>query len=226
MRILLAETEKDLSKALVSIFNKNNYSTDTVYDGEDALTYIESGIYDCIVLDAVLENINGLTVLNTIRSKGINIPVLMLANKTDIDDIVKALDNGADDYMTKPFFAKELLARIRAITRRNNNFDTSVLKFGNTSLNRTNFTLSTEESTFRLTNKEYQMLEMLLIKPGQVISVDKFMEKVWGFDSQSEINVVWVYISYIRKKLSKLNSNIEIKAMRNSGYFVNIKNQI
>ena len=224
MRILLAESEKELSKALISIFNKNNYSTDAVYNGEDTLAYLESGIYDCVVIDAMVDNVDGITILKTIRSKGINVPFIILANKTEVDDIVIALDSGADDYITKPFFAKELLARIRAVTRRNNHFDTSIIKYGNTSLNRTNFTVSTEELSFRLTNKEYQMLEMLLIKPGQVISVDKFMEKIWGFDSQSEINVVWVYISYIRKKLSKLNSNIEIKAIRNSGYFVNLKN--
>lgn len=225
MRILLAECEKELSKALISIFNKNNYSVDAVYNVDDVITYIESGIYDCIVLDTALSKIDEITIIKKIRAKEINIPILILSSKSEIDDIVNGLDSGADDYIKKPFFAKELLARIRAITRRHNRFDTSILKYGNTSLNRTSYTLSTEESSFRLANKEYQMIEMLLLKPGQIISVDKFMAKIWGFDSQSEINVVWVYISYLRKKLLKLNSNIEIIAMRNSGYYVKLKEQ-
>lgn len=224
MRILLAEDEKDLSKALVTIFSKNNYSVDAVYDGEDALSYIESGIYDCAILDVMMPKMDGITVLKKVRAQGINIPILILTAKTEVEDRILGLDSGADDYMTKPFFAKELLARIRAITRRNNSSDTSKISYGNTTLDRTTYTLSTDSSSFRLANKEYQMLEMLLLKPGQVISVDKFMEKIWGFDSESEINVVWVYISYLRKKLNQLNSNIEIKAMRNSGYYLSIKN--
>lgn len=224
MRILLAEDEKDLSKALVTIFSKNNYSVDAVFDGEDALSYIESGIYDCAILDVMMPKMDGITVLKKVRAQGINIPILILTAKTEVEDRILGLDSGADDYMTKPFFAKELLARIRAITRRNNSSDTSKISYGNTTLDRTTYTLSTDYSSFRLANKEYQMLEMLLLKPGQVISVDKFMEKIWGFDSESEINVVWVYISYLRKKLNQLNSNIEIKAMRNSGYYLSIKN--
>lgn len=224
MRILLAEDEKDLSKALVTIFSKNNYSVDAVFDGEDALSYIESGIYDCAILDVMMPKMDGITVLKKVRAQGINIPILILTAKTEVEDRILGLDSGADDYMTKPFFAKELLARIRAITRRNNSSDTSQISYGNTTLDRTTYTLSTDSSSFRLANKEYQMLEMLLLKPGQVISVDKFMEKIWGFDSESEINVVWVYISYLRKKLNQLNSNIEIKAMRNSGYYLSIKN--
>ena len=224
MRILLAEDEKDLSKALVTIFSKNNYSVDAVYDGEDALSYIESGIYDCAILDVMMPKMDGITVLKKVRAQGINIPILILTAKTEVEDRILGLDSGADDYMTKPFFAKELLARIRAITRRNNSSDTSKISYGNTTLDRTTYTLSTDSSSFRLANKEYQMLEMLLLKPGQVISVDKFMEKIWGFDSESEINVVWVYISYLRKKLNQLNSNIEIKAMRNSGFYLSIKN--
>ncbi len=224
MRILLAEDERDLSKALVTIFNKNNYSVDAVFNGEDALTYIESGIYDCAILDVMMPKMDGITVLRKVRAQGINIPILILTAKTEVEDRVLGLDSGADDYMTKPFFAKELLARIRAITRRNNASETSKITYGNTTLDRTTYTLSTDSSSFRLANKEYQMLEMLLLKPGQVISVDKFMEKIWGFDSESEINVVWVYISYLRKKLNQLNSNLEIKAMRNSGYYLSIKN--
>lgn len=224
MRILLAEDERDLSKALVTIFNKNNYSVDAVFNGEDALTYIESGIYDCAILDVMMPKMDGISVLRKVRAQGINIPILILTAKTEVEDRVLGLDSGADDYMTKPFFAKELLARIRAITRRNNASDTSKITYGNTTLDRTTYTLSTDSSSFRLANKEYQMLEMLLLKPGQVISVDKFMEKIWGFDSESEINVVWVYVSYLRKKLNQLNSNLEIKAMRNSGYYLSIKN--
>jgi DNA-binding response OmpR family regulator len=224
MRILLAEDERDLSRALSAILSKNNYSVDAVYNGEDAISYIESGVYDCVILDVMMPKIDGITVLKNIRSKNINIPIIILTAKTEIEDRITGLDCGADDYMTKPFYAKELLARIRAITRRSNYSGTSTITFGNTTLDRTTYTLSTESNSLRLANKEYQMLELLLFKPGTVIPVDKFMDKIWGYDSESDINVVWVYVSYLRKKLSQLDSNLEIKAMRNSGYYLSIKN--
>ncbi len=217
MRILLAEDERSLSKALVKIFEINNYSVDAVYNGEDALTYLETEVYDAVVLDIMMPKFNGIDVLKIARRKNIDVPVLFLTAKSEIDDIVEGLDNGANDYLTKPFDTKELLARIRAMTRPRE-CSSNILKFGNISLNRSTYELSSGNKSFRLANKEFQMMEMLMINPNQIISVERFMEKIWGFDTDAEINVVWVYISYLRKKLKALNADIKIKALRNAGY--------
>ncbi len=218
MRLLLAEDERDLSKALVAILKHNNYSVDAVYDGEEALSYLESENYDGAILDIMMPKMDGITVLKTIREKGDNIPILMLTAKAEINDRVVGLDSGADDYLTKPFATKELLARIRSMTRRQSEVTNSILTVGNINLNRSNFELSSDSGSFRLANKEFQMLEMLMVNPGHTISTDRFMEKIWGYDSEAEINVVWVYISYLRKKLSSLSANVHIKVARNKGY--------
>ena len=218
MRLLLAEDEKELSDALVTILKHNNYSVDAVYNGADALCYLEAKNYDGVILDIMMPKVDGISVLKSLRKKGNNIPVLMLTAKSQIDDKVYGLDCGADDYLTKPFSTKELLARIRAMTRRQTEITNSILSFGNITLNRSTFELSTPMANFRLGNKEFQMLEMLMVNPNQLISTEKFMEKIWGYDSEAEINVVWVYISYIRKKLGLLKANVQIKATRNLGY--------
>ena len=223
MRLLLCEDEVELSNALMAILKHNNYSVDAVYDGEEALQYLESENYDGVILDIMMPKIDGLTVLKTIREQGNNVPVLMLTAKSEIDDKVSGLDYGADDYITKPFIAKELLARIRAMTRRQAEITDSVLTFSNISLNRMTYELKTEKGSLRLANKEFQMLEMLLINPSNVISSELFMEKIWGYDSESEINVVWVYISALRKKLNSIDANVQIKARRNIGYSVEEK---
>ncbi|MDO4420249.1 MAG: response regulator transcription factor [Ruminococcus sp.] len=217
MRILLAEDERALSKALIKIFEINNYSADAVYNGEDALAYLESDNYDVLVLDVMMPQIDGIEVLKRIRAKGNNIPVLVLTAKAEVDDKVLGLDSGANDYLTKPFDTKELLARIRTITRSRSSYDSSI-KFGNITLNRATFELSSDTKSYRLANKEFQMIEMFMSNPRQLISVERFMEKIWGFDSEAEINVVWVYVSYLRKKLKALNANVYIKASRNAGY--------
>lgn len=217
MRILLAEDERSLARALLKIFEKNHYSADAVYDGEEALDYLENGNYDVAILDVMMPKMDGITVLKTIRTKGNNIPVMILTAKAEIDDKVLGLDSGANYYLTKPFDTKELLAGIRAITRSVAELD-SKLTFGNISLDRKTFTLASESGSFRLANKEFQMMELLMNNPRRLISTELFMEKIWGYDSDSEINVVWVYISYLRKKLAALNANIEIKATRNAGY--------
>ena len=218
MRILLAEDERDLNRALVALFTKNNYSVDSVFDGADAIVYLTEGSYDCAVLDVMMPKADGITVLKTIRKAGKTLPVLILTAKSEIDDRILGLDSGADDYLTKPFSAKELLARVRAITRRLTASVDSDLTFGNCKLSRSTYFLTTEEGETRLTNKEFQMLEMLMSAPGQVVSADRFMEKIWGYDSDSEIGVVWVYIAYLRKKLAALHANVQIKAIRNAGY--------
>ncbi len=220
MRLLLAEDEQELSHALVTILKKNNYSVDAVFDGEEALDYIQAGNYDGAILDIMMPKMDGITVLKKARSMGITIPILMLTAKSEIDDRVTGLDAGADDYLTKPFSMKELLARIRAMTRRQADTTDAILTLGNLSLNRSTYTLSCADASIKLASKEFQMLEMLLVNPGQVISVEQFMDKIWGYDTESEQNVVWVYISYIRKKLTSLGANVSIKATRGLGYSV------
>lgn len=218
MRLLLCEDEVDLSNAIVAILKHNNYSVDVVYDGEEALDYLEAENYDGVILDIMMPKVDGLTVLKTIRQNGNNIPVLFLTAKSEIDDKVIGLDCGADDYITKPFIAKELLARIRAMTRRQSETTNNVLSFGNITLNRSSFELKSPNGSYRLANKEFQMMEMLMTNPKNLISTEKFMEKIWGYDSDAEINVVWVYVSFLRKKLRSIYSNVEIKATRNTGY--------
>lgn len=275
MRLLLAEDEEDLSRALVAVLKHNNYSVDAVYDGAEALDYIEnSENYDGVILDIMMPKMDGITVLKTIRSHGNSVPVLMLTAKAEIDDRVEGLDSGADDYLTKPFSMKELLARIRAMTRRKADTTDSVLTFGDITLDRLTYMLTgpasiknagsiennvlhtdannedngnmtgkikgdntsdgqvsgnqnagnpsigTQNVGIRLANKEYQMLEMLMTNPGQIISVDQFMDRIWGYDSEAEQNVVWVYISYLRKKLASVGSTAQIKATRGVGYSI------
>lgn len=220
MRLLLCEDEHALSKALKAILERNNYSVDAVYDGEAALEYLTADNYDGVILDIMMPKVDGITVLKKIREQGNLIPVLLLTAKSEIDDKVLGLDAGANDYLTKPFNTRELLARIRAMTRAASVQTSSLLQMGNVTLDRATFELSTASGSFRLANKEFQMLELLMSNPKTVISTERFMEKIWGFDSDSEINVVWVYISYLRKKLTALNADIQIKATRNVGYFL------
>ncbi|MBQ8027848.1 MAG: response regulator transcription factor [Clostridia bacterium] len=218
MRLLLAEDEKDLSKALCAILKHNNYSVDPVYNGQDALDYGLCENYDGIILDLMMPLKNGIEVLKELREKGVSTPVLILTAKSDIEDRIVGLDAGADDYLTKPFAMGELLARIRAMTRRKAEFSPNILSIGNLSLNRETFELFTDSGSFRLGNKEFQMIEMLMNNPNRLISTEQFMERIWGYETEAEINVVWVYISYLRKKLATINADLEIKATRGVGY--------
>lgn len=218
MRLLLAEDEKALSKALVAILERNNYSVDAVYDGQEALNYLNVDNYDGVILDVMMPKMDGFTVLKEMRKQGNNVPVLMLTARSEASDKVTGLDLGANDYLTKPFNSQELLARIRAMTRTSTQHQSSQIKFGNVTLDRATFELSTPSGSLRLANKEFQMLEFLMSNPHTIIPSERFLEKIWGYDSDSEINVVWVYISYLRKKLDALKANIQIKAVRNAGY--------
>lgn len=218
MRLLLAEDERALSKALVTILERNNYSVDAVDNGQAALDYLEADNYDGVILDIMMPKVDGITVLKTIRSKGNRIPVLMLTAKAEVDDKVLGLDAGANDYLTKPFHTQELLARIRAMTRTQTAQTDSRLQMGNVTLNCATFELSTPAGSFRLANKEFQILELLMRNPHSLIASERLLEKIWGYNSEAEINVVWVYISYLRKKLSALHADIQIKATRNAGY--------
>lgn len=218
MRILLAEDERSLSRAIVALLEKNNYSADAVYDGAEALEYIKSGNYDALILDVMMPKMDGFAVLRSLRSSGNNIPILMLTARAEVDDKVAGLDGGANDYLTKPFATKELLARLRAMTRVQNGAASNALTMGSITLDPATLELSSPSGSFRLANKEYQTMELLLRNAGQVIPADRFLEKIWGFDSNAEMNVVWVYISYLRKKLTALNADVQIKAIRNVGY--------
>ena len=218
MRLLLAEDEKSLSRAVAAILKKNHYEVDTVFDGVEALEYLETVPYDGVILDIMMPKLDGMSVLRKLRQKGNQVPVLMLTAKSEINDKVQGLDTGANDYMTKPFDALELLARIRAMTRTQSTQSSSILSMGNIALNQASFILSSPGGSYKLANKEFQMMELLMRNPHNIISTDQFMEKIWGYDSDAEINVVWVYISYLRKKLASLNANIQIKATRNAGY--------
>lgn len=217
MRILYAEDEIALSRAVAKILEKNNYTVDVVHNGLDALDYLQNGNYDIAILDIMMPKMDGITALRKLRSVGIAIPVIMLTAKTEIDDKVLGLDSGANDYLTKPFDTKELLARIRVLTRGVRPVD-STMQFGNISLDRATFALSSPSGSFRLANKEFQMMEILMSNPKNLVSSDQFMEKIWGYDASAEINVVWVYISYLRKKLNALHANIQIRSIRNAGY--------
>ena len=217
MRILLAEDERSLSRVLTAKFRMNNYSVDAVFDGESALEYLLSCDYDAAVLDIMMPKMDGITVLKKLRASGSRLPVLMLTAKSEVDDKVLGLDSGANDYLAKPFEMKELLARLRAITRSRETADNK-LRWGNVSLDRATFELSSPTMSFRLANKEYQMMELFLSNPRQVFSTERLMERIWGYDSDSEVTVVRVYVSYLRKKLAALGADVQIKASRNAGY--------
>jgi DNA-binding response OmpR family regulator len=222
MRILLAEDERSLSRAIMALLERNHYSADAVYDGEEALAYLECGNYDALILDLMMPKLDGLSVLRRLREGGNRIPVLILTAKSEVDDKVLGLDTGANDYLTKPFSTPELMARIRAMTRSQTTQVTSRLTFGNITLDQTTFELSSPSSSVRLTNKEFQMMELLMRNPRQRISSERFLERIWGYDSDVELNVVWVYLSYLRKKLAALQANVQIKAFRNAGYALEV----
>lgn len=218
MRILLAEDERALSNALVTILKRNNYSVDAVYDGQTALDYSETNVYDAVILDVMMPKKDGIAVVRELRRRNNPVPVIMLTARSELDDKIAGLDGGADDYMTKPFEVKELLARLRAVTRRKGEKTENVLSFGNVRLNRSTYEMSVHENSVKLGHKEFQMLEMLMENPGNIISAERFMEKIWGYDSETEIGVVWVYLSFLRKKFSSVGADVQIKANRNIGY--------
>lgn len=214
----MAEDERSLSKALKAILTKSNYSVDCVFDGEEAVSYAMASEYDLVIMDIMMPKQDGISALKEIRSKGNIVPVLMLTAKAEIDDKVEGLDSGANDYLTKPFATKELLARIRVLTRQSQSAGDNILKFGNLTLDRGSFELSSPKGKYRLAGKEFQMMEMLMMNPGILISTEKFMDKIWGIDSEADISTAWTYISYLRKKLTALEADVQIKAVRNSGY--------
>ena len=218
MRILIAEDEVTIARALKVMLERNKYAVDVVFNGKDALDYIRSASYDVLVLDIMMPGMDGLTVLREVRALGIVTPALFLTAKAEVEDRVTGLDAGADVYLPKPFDASEFLARVRALTRRSGAYTPSRLTLGNTSLDCGTYLLLTPYGQTRLNNKEYQLMELFLRNPRQVFSSEHLMEKIWGLDSESEMEVIWTYIGFLRRKLKALQADIEIKTIRGAGY--------
>lgn len=218
MKLLFAEDEIAMSEAVTDILTYHNYIVDTVYDGVSALEYAHAEKYDGIILDIMMPYMNGLEVLKALRKDGIQTPVLLLTAKAEVEDRIEGLDAGADDYLPKPFAMGELLARVRALLRRRENFTPNILTYGNISLDMQSYELSSNGKSIVLSKIEYQMMELFMLNRGIYLSTEDLLVKVWGYDTDAEIGIVWVYISNLRKKLVSLNANVEIKAKRNIGY--------
>lgn len=219
MKLLLVEDEVQLSEALTQILMKNKYSVDAVYNGEDGLDYGLTDVYDVIILDIMLPKLNGLQVLRQLRKENISTPVILLTAKSQIEDRVAGLDSGADDYLVKPFAPEELLARLRALTRRKGEvINDNILQFGDISLNIQSYDLQTANESIRLTSKEFEILRYFMQRPKNVVSKDDLITKVWGYDSDAEHNNIEVYISFLRKKLAHIDSNVTISTIRGVGY--------
>lgn len=222
MKLLYAEDEKSMSEAVTDILEYHNYIVDAVYNGKDALDYATNEHYDGIILDIMMPELSGIEVLQKLRKSGNRTPILLLTAKAEIEDRIEGLDAGADDYLPKPFNMGELLARVRAMLRRRDEFTPDIIKVGNISLNMQNYNLSCNGQSFILPKHEYRMMELLMLNQGIYLSTEDLLTKVWGYETDAEIGVVWVYISYLRKRLSALNANVEIKAKRNIGYTLEV----
>lgn len=218
MKVLFAEDERALSHALTTILERNSYEVEAVYDGATALDCLLGNEYDVAVLDIMMPGMNGIEALKFARAQGVRVPVIMLTAKGTVEDKVEGLDAGANDYLVKPFSAKELMARLRALTRPINAFDATPLSVGNASLNRTTCTLSGPQGEAHLPNREYQLMELFMEHPGEIISMARLLDCVWGSDAPDDANAAWVYISYLRKKLGQVGVNVRIKTSRNQGY--------
>ncbi len=220
MRILVADDEPGMTMALEALLKREHYSVDVVYNGQDALDYGLAENYDCIVLDIMMPKLDGIQALQALRAKNIATPVLLLTAKSQVEDRVAGLDSGADDYLPKPFDNREFIARVRALTRRGGEYKPTALTAGNVTLDCSTFELKCGSSCIRLGNREFQMLELLMRQEGRLISTGQFMEHIWGYNSEAEINVVWAYISYLRRKLESVGANVRIAARRGQGYLL------
>ncbi len=224
MKILLVDDEKQLVEAVSVILKQNKYLVDCAYDGEEGLDYALTGVYDLIILDVMMPRMDGFTMLKILRSKKIDVPVLILSAKTETNDRVDGLNMGADDYLTKPFSTDELLARIKALLRRKEKFTGDVISFGDISLDRDTYELIRDNNKITLGKKEYQILEMLILSGGKTINKEKFIEKIWGYDTEAEYNTIEVYLSFLRRKLNLVGSKVEIKSIRGIGYVLGNNN--
>lgn len=222
MKLLYAEDEISMSEAVMDILSYHKYVVDAVYDGQDALDYALSEHYDGIILDIMMPKKNGLEVLQALRQKGNNTPVLLLTAKAEVEDRIQGLDLGADDYLPKPFAMGELLARVRAMLRRKDMFTPDILRCGNISLNMQSYVLSSNTQSVVLPKLEYQLMEILMLNKGIYLSTEDLLVKVWGYNTDAELGTVWVYISYLRKRLQALKANVIISARRNVGYTLEV----
>lgn len=223
MKLLFAEDDRDLCRAVRVLLERSGYSVDVVHNGVDAVDYVRAGDYDGLILDWMMPKLDGVAALKRLRGEGIDLPCLMLTARSAVDDRVEGLDAGADDYLSKPFQTKELLARIRAMLRRRSAIVPDLLHFSNLELDRSTLELRCGGKSAKLTNKTFQLMELLMERPHAVYSAEQLMEHIWGWDSESEINVVWVNISSLRKKLTELGARVEIRAKRGQGYFLEEK---
>lgn len=217
MKLLYAEDERAMSEAVMDILTYHNYIVDVVYDGKEALDYARTETYDGIILDIMMPQMNGLEVLKSLRAEGCRTPILLLTAKAEVEDQVQGLDLGADDYLPKPFSMQLLLARVRAMLRRREEFTPDILRRGDLSLNQQTYELSCRGESVVLPKLEYQMMELLMCSPGY-LSTEDLLVKVWGYETDAELGTVWVYISYLRKRLAALQTNVTITAKRNVGY--------
>lgn len=218
MRLLIAEDERDLAEALTAFFEKNQFTVDTVHDGAAAYDYAATGEYDAVILDVLMPKMDGIQVLQRLRETGVSTPVMMLTAKAEKDDRIVGFDAGADDYLPKPFFPDELLSRVRAMLRRKGDYKPTVLLFGDLSMDCTAGTLRCGDRSERLSGREYRVMELFMRSPRVIISADQIMDRVWGWNSEAEVNVVWVHISNLRKKLKAIGSSVTIRASRGLGY--------
>ena len=220
MRLLLAEDEEAMSEAVADILEYHKYQVDTVYDGNEALDYIHAAEYDGIILDILMPGRSGLEVLRQIRSEGCRTPVLLLTAKSEIEDRIEGLDLGADDYLAKPFHMGELLARIRAMLRRREDYTPDIRSFGDVTLNPRTSELRCGDKSVELSRLECRMMDTLMLNHGIYLSSEDLLEKVWGYESDADVGSVWVYISYLRKQLAKVGSSVAVKAKRGTGYML------
>ena len=219
MKLLLVEDEKQLSEALQQILIKNKYTVDAVYNGDEGLDYALTGVYDVIILDIMLPKLNGIEILKMVRKRKISTPVILLTAKGSVEDRILGLDSGADDYLPKPFSPDELLARLRALTRRNGDFiNENILEFSDIKLNLSTYDMEINDNSITLTQKEFEILKYFMQRPKLVVSKDDLITKLWGFDSDIEHNNIEVYISFLRKKLAYVESNVKITTIRRVGY--------
>lgn len=224
MKLLIAEDDPKLLKSLIHILETNKFSVDGVNNGDDALSYGLTGEYDGLILDIMMPGMDGLKVLQSLRASNITTPTLFLTARTEVSDRVEGLDAGADDYLPKPFSTVELLARIRAMLRRKDTYLPDLLTVGSVTLNRSTYQLGFGNELQSLSGKEFQILEMLMQQPGVIISSERFITHLWGWDTSVDISVIWVHISNLRKKISAINAPMEIRFIRNAGYVLEVKN--
>lgn len=218
MRLLFAEDDRELSKAVQTLLTRSGYTVDAVYNGEDALDYARGGGYDGLILDWMMPRVSGVEVLKRLRQEGIDLPCLMMTARDAVEDRVKGLDAGADDYLPKPFATSELLARVRAMLRRKAAYVPDIIRCGDLALDKGGMTLACGKNSVLLGNKPFQLMEMLMEHPRQVLTITQMMDQVWGWDAEVETGVVWVNISFLRKKLTEIGSKTEIRVSRGAGY--------